>query len=89
MKKLPEDLSFIGGLGSSEALSLAQITDGNLAHAIRMSRDGGEQPDLERFVDWMRACWSRDGKAFVNGSESFASLGREGQKRFLHYATHL
>ena len=25
----------------------------------------------------------------VEGSESFAGLGREGQKRFLHYALHL
>ena len=25
----------------------------------------------------------------VEGSEAFASLGREGQKRFLHYALHL
>ena len=54
-----------------------------------MSKHGGEQHQLERFADWMRACWSRDGRAFVEGSESFASLGREGQKRFLHYATHL
>ena len=77
------------GVEPSEALSLAQITGGNLAQAIRMSKDGGEQHQLERFADWMRACWSRDGRAFVEGSESFASLGREGQKRFLHYATHL
>ncbi|MGB1383613.1 MAG: ATP-binding protein [Flavobacteriales bacterium] len=71
------------------AQSLAHVTDGNLAQAIRMAKSGQDQPDLERFSAWMRACWARDGQATVEGSEAFASLGREGQKRFLHYALHL
>ena len=65
------------------------MTDGNLAQAIRMAKAGEDQPDLDRFSAWMRSCWARDGKAMVEGSESFAGLGREGQKRFLHYALHL
>jgi DNA polymerase III subunit delta' len=71
------------------AQSLAHVTDGNLALALRMARSGQDQPDLERFSAWMRACWARDGQATVEGSEAFATLGREGQKRFLHYALHL
>ena len=65
------------------AQSLAHVTDGNVAQALRMARAGENQPDLDRFSAWMRACWSRDGRAMVEGSEAFASLGREGQKRFI------
>jgi len=77
------------GIDSTLAQSLAHVSDGNLAQALRMAKAGQDQPDLERFSAWMRACWARDGKAIVEGSESFATLGREGQKRFLHYALHL
>ena len=77
------------GLSEDVASSLAHVTDGNLAQAVRMSKSGQEQPDLQQFSEWMRACWSRDGRGIVEGSETFAAQGREGQKRFLHYALHL
>ena len=77
------------GVDSDMAASLAHVSEGNLAQALRMAKAGQDQPDLERFSAWMRSCWARDGRAMVEGSESFASLGREGQKRFLHYALHL
>ena len=77
------------GVDAGMAASLAHVSDGNLAQALRMAKAGQDQPDLERFSAWMRSCWARDGRAMVEGSESFASLGREGQKRFLHYALHL
>lgn len=77
------------GVDADMAASLAHVSDGNLAQALRMAKVGQDQPDLERFSAWMRSCWARDGRAMVEGSESFASLGREGQKRFLHYALHL
>lgn len=82
-------LSSKWGIDSTLAQSLAHVSDGNLAQALRMAKAGQDQPDLERFSAWMRACWARDGKSMVEGSESFATLGREGQKRFLHYALHL
>jgi len=77
------------GMEPALAQSMAHVTDGNVAQALRMARAGESQPDLDRFSAWMRACWSRDGRAMVEGSEAFATLGREGQKRFLHYALHL
>lgn len=77
------------GVDADMAASLAHVSNGNLAQALRMAKAGQDQPDLERFSAWMRSCWARDGRAMVEGSESFASLGREGQKRFLHYALHL
>ncbi len=77
------------GVDADMAASLAHVSDGNLAQALRMAKAGQDQPDLERFSAWMRSCWARDGRAMVEGSESFASLGREGQKRFLHFALHL
>ena len=84
-----QGLSAHWGMDMALAQSLAHVTDGNVAQALRMARAGENQPDLDRFSAWMRACWSRDGRAMMEGSEAFASLGREGQKRFLHYALHL
>jgi DNA polymerase-3 subunit delta' len=84
-----QGLSANWGMDVALAQSLAHVTDGNVAQALRMSRAGENQPDLDRFSAWMRACWARDGRAMVEDSEAFASLGREGQKRFLHYALHL
>lgn len=77
------------GLDGALAQSLAHVSDGNVTQALRMAKVGQDQPDLDRFSAWMRACWTRDGQAMVEGSESFGALGREGQKRFLHYALHL
>ena len=77
------------GITPDLASSLAHVSDGNLAMALRRAKAGSDQPDLDRFSAWMRACWARDGQAMVQGSDDFASLGREGQKRFLHYALHL
>ena len=77
------------GFSDEAASGLAHVAEGNLARALRMSKVEVDQPDLDRFSSWMRACWSRDGQAMVEQSESFAGLGREGQKRFLTYALHL
>ena len=77
------------GVDADMAESLAHVTDGNLTQALRMIKAGQDQPDLERFSAWMRSCWVRDGQAMVEGSESFAAMGREGQKRFIGYALHL
>jgi DNA polymerase-3 subunit delta' len=77
------------GLSEELAQSFAHITDGNISAAIRMSSSGVETPDLELFSSWMRACWSRDGEAFMTGANDFASPGRESQKRFLTYALHM
>jgi len=77
------------GLSEELALSFAHITEGNISAAIRMSSSGVETPDLELFSSWMRACWSRDGEAFMIGANDFASPGRESQKRFLTYSLHM
>ena len=89
MEEAVRGLTSKWGMDRELAQSLAHVSDGNVAQALRMARAGESQPDLDRFSAWMRACWSRDGRAMVEGSEAFAALGREGQKRFLHYALHL
>lgn len=82
-------ISQITGLSKDRALSIARITEGNISAAIRMSLSEVETPDLDLFSSWMRACWSRDGEAFMRGSIDFSSPGRESQKRFLTYALHM
>ena len=82
-------ISKITGLSNEVALGFAHITEGNVSAAIRMSSSGVETPDLELFSSWMRACWARDGEAFMRGANDFALPGRESQKRFLSYALHM
>ncbi|PCJ80363.1 MAG: DNA polymerase III subunit delta [Bacteroidetes bacterium] len=82
-------ISIITGVSTDKAAEWAHITDANIAAAIRLSRVGSETPDLQLFSNWMRSCWARDGEGIMNGANEFASLGREGQKKFLSYGLHM
>jgi DNA polymerase-3 subunit delta' len=91
---VPEDVAAAGiarrtGMDGAAARELAHVCEGNIAQALRLAKAGSAQPDLDRFSSWMRACWARDAEGMVAESEAFGSLGREAQKRFLHYALHI
>lgn len=77
------------GMSAEDASQVAHVAEGDLSRAWRLAKSGNEQSDLKAFVSWMRVCWARDGAGIVAESDQFASLGREGQKRFLTYALHV
>lgn len=74
-----------------DALRLARQGQGNFNKALHLlHEDGEETPFEEWFVQWVRAAFRAKGNAaaindLIQWSEQIASLGREAQKKFLHF----
>ena len=73
------------------ASKLAHQAQGNFNKAIQLLREDGEDVYFEKwFVDWVRGAFRAKGNAaaiqdLISWSEQIAGLGRETQKKFLHY----
>jgi DNA polymerase-3 subunit delta' len=72
------------------ARRIIPLADGNLTRAVKIFlKDEDEIFYLEKFVDWMRLCYTNDlakTNAFVG---EIAKIGREKQKNFLAYAVRI
>lgn len=68
-----------------DARRIAGFSDGNMIKALKLSnQDDDEKENFERFVQWMRLCYSynlADLNKFVG---EIAKIGREKQKSFLN-----
>lgn len=75
----------------AKARNIARQSQGNFSKALHLLRgDDEEKPFEEWFVRWVRAAFRAKGNAaaindLIEWSEHIASLGREGQKKFLNY----
>jgi len=64
---------------------------GNYNKALKLLQENNEEDLFEKwFVDWVRAAFRAKGNAgaiqdLISWSEQIAGLGREAQKKFLHY----
>lgn len=73
------------------ASKIAHQSQGNYNKALQMLQEDGEEVYFEKwFVDWVRAAFRAKGNAaaiqdLITWSELIAGLGRETQKKFLHY----
>ncbi|WP_306351194.1 ATP-binding protein [Flavobacterium sp. '19STA2R22 D10 B1'] len=73
------------------ALKIAHQAQGNYNKALHLlNQDSEETPFEEWFVLWVRAAFRAKGNAaaihdLITWSENVASLGREAQKKFLHF----
>ena len=73
------------------ATQLAHQSQGNYNKALQLLQDDGEDVFFEKwFVDWVRAAFRAKGNAaaiqdLIQWSEQIAGLGRETQKKFLHF----
>lgn len=78
-------------IDSRRATKLAHQAQGNFNKAIQLLREDGEDVYFEKwFVDWVRGAFRAKGNAaaildLIAWSEQIAALGRETQKKFLHY----
>lgn len=76
---------------SRKASKLAHQAQGNYNKALQLLTEDGEDVYFEKwFVDWVRGAFRAKGNAaaindLIGWSEQIASLGRETQKKFLHY----
>ncbi len=74
-----------------EALKIAHQAQGNYNKALQLLQPDSESVFFEKwFVDWVRAAFRAKGNAaaiqdLIQWSEQIAGLGRETQKKFLHF----
>lgn len=74
-------------LPDEDALSIGHLANGNFVKALETIQSGEEtRYYLSLFITIMRNSWQRDVRNMKLKAEEFASLGREKQKAFLHYA---
>lgn len=73
------------------ASKIAHQAQGNFNKALHLLHEDSEDLPFEKwFVDWVRAAFRAKGNAtaildLISWSEEIATLGREGQKKFLNY----
>jgi len=73
------------------AVKLAHQAQGNFNKALQLLQEDSEDVFFEKwFVDWVRAAFRAKGNAaaindLIQWSEQIAGLGRETQKKFLHF----
>jgi DNA polymerase-3 subunit delta' len=81
------------GVEEKKAMTIAHKAQGNYNKALLLCHDVNEDAPFEEwFVTWVRAAFRAKGNAaaiqdLINWSEDIAKLGRETQKKFLHFCT--
>ncbi len=75
------------GIDRDQANTISFLANGNYNDALQMAQQReGDQAD--RFLEWMRCCYTGKPTELVAWTDGFAPLGREHQKHFLRYGLH-
>lgn len=85
--EIADGLQQVRQLDANRARQIAFLAGGDFHQALQMA-DNPEHDDAAMFLDWLRKCWRGNGIEMVKWTETFAKLGRENQKQFLHYGLH-
>ncbi len=74
------------GLSEEKALATVQLSNGSFKQAMNLVREGeSRQKNFDRFVSWMRICYSADVPAIAAFSEEIGRESRESIKSFLQF----
>jgi DNA polymerase-3 subunit delta' len=90
-KTIAEALVSRENIESKTAVKIAHQAQGNYNKALQLLQPDSESVFFEKwFVDWVRAAFRAKGNAaaiqdLIQWSEQIAGLGRETQKKFLHF----
>jgi DNA polymerase-3 subunit delta' len=90
-KVISEALVSRENIESKKAIKIAHQAQGNYNKALQLLQPDSEAVFFEKwFVDWVRAAFRAKGNAaaiqdLIQWSDQIASLGRETQKKFLHF----
>ena len=90
-KVIAEALISKENIESKTAIKIAHQAQGNFNKALQLLQPDSESVFFEKwFVDWVRAAFRAKGNAaaiqdLIQWSEQIAGLGRETQKKFLHF----
>lgn len=80
-------LAVISVMDQAESAKIAMLAEGNFVEALEMAQSNGdEQEHFERFVNWMRLCFSFKIPDINNFVSEISKIGRERQKAFLGFA---
>lgn len=77
------------GMGDEQAENVAHYVEGDYLKALDVISNSEEQRVfLERFKDWMRACYKRDAKKINSIAMELAKMNLPAQLQFVDYALH-
>ena len=86
--ELAAALVFKFNLDRAKANVLAHLSQGDFITAQTLLAEGAEN-EAHDFIDWMRLCYRLPMKDLTKWVDEMAKTGRENQKNFLYYATHI
>ena len=72
------------GLDAKRAAQIAQLSDGNLNRALRLTGDAREDHH-QLFRDWMNLCAMRKYGDLIKKTDDFGKLSRDAQKNLMQY----
>lgn len=75
-------------VSDEDAMSIANICNGNLEMALELVTGENDNQNFELFKQWMRLCYQKDISSIIDWVDDLASLGREQHKSFIQYALH-
>ena len=75
-------------ISAEDAISVANISEGNIEQALALATGENDNQNFELFKQWMRLCYQKDISTIIDWVDELASLGREQHKSFLQYALH-
>lgn len=67
---------------------VVQLADGNLNLSLKLL-EGEENDNTRLFVDWMRACWSKEYAALVEMADGYHAMDKLSQKSLLVYGINM
>lgn len=86
-EEVAEGLVKMRDMSTERARQIAFLSGGDFGAALAAA-DAPITDDAQLLLDWLRKCWRGQAVEMVRWTESFAALGRENQKQFLHYGLH-
>ena len=72
-----------------QAEVIAKLSQGDYNAALDLVAEGAETSEVDNFIAWMRLCYQLKVKELSGWVDDMAKTGRENQKNFLYYSTHL
>lgn len=88
-EEITQYLSQNKNLESSKADEIAYLANGNMAEALHISENSGNESS-DFFQNWMRACFKADFSDIVlNWNEKFNKMGKEAQKNLFIYGINI
>jgi len=73
-------------VGREEAAMVAEIANGNFTEAVHLVKQGESRKNyFDRFVGWMRLCWTADVPKMLTFCDEISKEGRESNKSFLQF----